>query len=82
MFLIGSSLFSENPNDLDIVLVYPKTEMLKVLRLRKELLKEFKIENISLDMLLLTKVEFEEINNLADWKKEKLLLTKAKFHGR
>ncbi|WP_342515556.1 hypothetical protein [Sutcliffiella sp. FSL R7-0096] len=64
-YLFGSLLYSNSPNDIDLIIVYNKDEISiqDILLLRKNLYCTFFYEfNITLDITLLTKQEEKSLN--------------------
>ena len=64
LYLFGSSRKSKNPNDLDVLLIYPDdSRVAKALEMKKELVKYLRgLNAIEVHMVLMTVQENEEIN--------------------
>ena len=67
VYIFGSVFTSENPNDLDILLVYKKKKIMQLLE-EVEILKSklcAKVNNIELDLLLLNEEELKQTQFLS-----------------
>jgi len=80
-YLFGSLLYSNSPNDIDLIIVYNKDEISiqEILSLRKHLYSSFFNElNITLDITLLSKQEEKSLNFIQTEKAIPLLETTRK----
>lgn len=66
VFLFGSALCADNPNDIDILLVYEEAnlEQVNIEKKRIERVLASKLPNYALDFTVLSKSELEQTNFL------------------
>jgi hypothetical protein len=72
VFIIGSSLYTDKPKDIDLVIVYNKEDITNIVAFRKELSEDFQKKGLSLDITLLTDHEFKTDEYISSWRKQQL----------
>jgi hypothetical protein len=75
LYVFGSSVYSENPNDLDLALIYKKESVSieKAVEARKALIEEIRAKlDVQIEMLLLSDIEESEADFLKNAKHQKI----------
>lgn len=72
LYLFGSSLYKSNPNDVDILIVYQRKDLAKVLQIRNDYREGKNSDDIYFDIILLTEKEFLEFYEVHNFKMKEI----------